>query len=106
MLCGVFDAVCVCVLFLTLCIFVLPVTPRVCAVVPVGPQYELSGGFIKNAMLSALLASVARTGTNPVISEEDIVFGCCNQVGAPVCVPVCVCWCGFCVRVSACLFPH
>eukprot|EP00656_Telonema_subtile_P056134 TRINITY_DN8907_c0_g1_i1.p1 TRINITY_DN8907_c0_g1~~TRINITY_DN8907_c0_g1_i1.p1 ORF type:complete len:564 (+),score=179.60 TRINITY_DN8907_c0_g1_i1:32-1723(+) len=43
-------------------------------------KYELSGGFIKNAMLSALMAAVARDHENPLISEEDITQGCRLQM--------------------------
>eukprot|EP00644_Phytophthora_capsici_P011017 jgi/Phyca11/533016/estExt2_fgenesh1_pg.C_PHYCAscaffold_90208 len=43
-------------------------------------KYELSGGFIKNAILSALLKAIARNGESPVISQADIVAGCALQM--------------------------
>ena len=43
-------------------------------------KYELTGGFIKNAVLSALLRSVSRSSENPVVLEEDIVHGCSLQM--------------------------
>ncbi|DAZ96137.1 TPA: hypothetical protein N0F65_008716 [Lagenidium giganteum] len=43
-------------------------------------KYELSGGFIKNAILSALLRAISRDTENPVISHEDIVAGCALQM--------------------------
>lgn len=43
-------------------------------------KYELSGGFIKNAILSALLKAIARDAQNPVVTEEDIVNGCTLQM--------------------------
>lgn len=43
-------------------------------------KYELTGGFIKNAVLSALLRAVSRSSERPVILEEDIVHGCSLQM--------------------------
>lgn len=43
-------------------------------------KYELTGGFIKNAVLSALLRSVSRSSENPVVLEEDIIHGCSLQM--------------------------
>ncbi|CAH0482292.1 unnamed protein product [Peronospora belbahrii] len=43
-------------------------------------KYELSGGFIKNAILSALLKAISRNGESPVISQADIVEGCALQM--------------------------
>lgn len=43
-------------------------------------KYELSGGFIKNAILSALLKAIARDAENPVIGHDDIVAGCALQM--------------------------
>ncbi|KAE9017958.1 hypothetical protein PR003_g13684 [Phytophthora rubi] len=43
-------------------------------------KYELSGGFIKNAILSALLKAISRNGESPVISQADIVAGCALQM--------------------------
>ncbi|OQR96549.1 hypothetical protein ACHHYP_15424 [Achlya hypogyna] len=43
-------------------------------------KYELSGGFIKNAILSALLKAIERHPTAPVISHADIVAGCALQM--------------------------
>lgn len=43
-------------------------------------KYELSGGFIKNAILSALLKAIARDASEPVICHADIVAGCALQM--------------------------
>jgi len=43
-------------------------------------QYELTGGFIKNAVIAALLDAVGRNPTSPVITQDDIVEGCKKQV--------------------------
>eukprot|EP01048_Picozoa_sp_COSAG05_P023214 COSAG05_NODE_4932_length_1322_cov_1.217498_1_plen_159_part_10 len=43
-------------------------------------QYELTGGFIKNAVMSALLTAVGRDATSPLITEEDITQGCRKQM--------------------------
>jgi SpoVK/Ycf46/Vps4 family AAA+-type ATPase len=47
----------------------------------IAEKYELSGGFIKNAVTSALLIAISRDGQDtPVIKEEDIVEGCSMQM--------------------------
>ena len=38
-------------------------------------RYELSGGFIKNAILSALSIAVSRDGENPVVCLKDLQQG-------------------------------
>ncbi|CAM6102058.1 unnamed protein product [Calypogeia fissa] len=43
-------------------------------------RYELTGGYIKNALVSALLTAISRDSLNPTISEEDIVNGCRLQM--------------------------
>lgn len=43
-------------------------------------KYELSGGFIKNAIMSALLKAISRNKEDPVITQEDIVTGCALQM--------------------------
>ena len=44
-------------------------------------RYELAGGYIKNAVLSALLLAIARDGPDdPKITQEDIVQGCAHQM--------------------------
>jgi SpoVK/Ycf46/Vps4 family AAA+-type ATPase len=43
-------------------------------------QYELTGGFIKNAVIAALLDAVGRNPESPVITQNDIVEGCKKQV--------------------------
>jgi len=57
--------------------------------VPCGPnidwesialKYELTGGFIKNAVISALLDGVGRNPNSPQITEQDILNGCKKQV--------------------------
>jgi SpoVK/Ycf46/Vps4 family AAA+-type ATPase len=43
-------------------------------------KYELTGGFIKNAVLSALLRAIARNAEYPVVSHEDLIEGCKLQM--------------------------
>ncbi|KAJ0393396.1 hypothetical protein P43SY_005410 [Pythium insidiosum] len=43
-------------------------------------KYELSGGFIKNAILSALLHALARDPARPVLTHADLVAGCALQM--------------------------
>jgi len=43
-------------------------------------KYELTGGFIKNAVISALLDGVGRDPKSPRITEVDILNGCKKQV--------------------------
>lgn len=43
-------------------------------------KYELTGGFIKNAVMSALLDAVGRDPHSPMVTEEDIILGCKKQV--------------------------
>ena len=43
-------------------------------------QYELTGGFIKNAVIAALLDAVGRNPVSPMITQNDIVEGCKKQV--------------------------
>ena len=38
-------------------------------------RFELTGGFIKNAILSALSISVSRDGDNPIVCQKDLVQG-------------------------------
>ncbi|KAL5457433.1 hypothetical protein EMCRGX_G034692 [Ephydatia muelleri] len=38
-------------------------------------RFELAGGFIKNAVLSALSIAVSRDGDNPVILQQDLLQG-------------------------------
>ena len=38
-------------------------------------RFELTGGFIKNAVLSALSIAVSREGDNPVVCQEDLLSG-------------------------------
>lgn len=43
-------------------------------------RYELTGGFIKNAVLSAILRALSRDKTNPLITQDDLVLGCQLQM--------------------------
>eukprot|EP00935_MAST-01C_sp_MAST-1C-sp1_P000007 g7.t1 len=43
-------------------------------------KYELTGGFIKNAWLSALSIAVARDGLKPVVTQEDLRSGAAHQL--------------------------
>ena len=38
-------------------------------------RFELTGGFIKNAVLSALSIAVSRDGDNPVVCQKDLLQG-------------------------------
>ena len=43
-------------------------------------KYELQGGFIKNAWLSALSIAVARDGLSPTVTMEDLHSGASHQL--------------------------
>ncbi len=43
-------------------------------------KYELTGGFIKNAVMSALMQACSRNIDCPVISADDLVQGCSMQM--------------------------
>eukprot|EP00462_Mataza_sp_D1_P005789 CAMPEP_0175123610 /NCGR_PEP_ID=MMETSP0087-20121206/2337_1 /TAXON_ID=136419 /ORGANISM="Unknown Unknown, Strain D1" /LENGTH=1012 /DNA_ID=CAMNT_0016405317 /DNA_START=173 /DNA_END=3211 /DNA_ORIENTATION=- len=43
-------------------------------------KYELSGGFIKNAVVSAMLLAVGRDENNPVLTQDDLASGCAFQM--------------------------
>ncbi len=43
-------------------------------------RYELTGGFIKNAVLSALLTALSRNPTSPVVCQADLIAGCKLQM--------------------------
>lgn len=43
-------------------------------------RYELTGGYIKNSLLSSLLLAISRDSKNPTIVEEDIISGCRLQM--------------------------
>jgi len=43
-------------------------------------RYELTGGYIKNSLLSSLLLAISRDSKNPTIIEEDIISGCRLQM--------------------------
>ncbi|KAL6053112.1 AAA domain-containing protein [Balamuthia mandrillaris] len=43
-------------------------------------KYELTGGFIKNAILIALSQAVTREGDDPVITQKDLEQGAINQL--------------------------
>ena len=38
-------------------------------------RFELTGGFIKNAVLSALSIAVSRDGDSPVVGQKDLLQG-------------------------------
>ena len=54
-------------------------------------RYELSGGFIKNAILSALSIAVSRDGENPVICHKDLQQGANLQLRGALRMKVHVC---------------
>jgi hypothetical protein len=43
-------------------------------------KYQLTGGFIKNAVLSATLIAMSRDRTHPVIKQEDLIEGSTMQM--------------------------
>ncbi|XP_057858143.2 uncharacterized protein LOC131067212 isoform X1 [Cryptomeria japonica] len=43
-------------------------------------RYELTGGYIKNALVSSLLMAISRDSNNPRITEDDIISGCRLQM--------------------------
>ena len=43
-------------------------------------RYELTGGFIKNAVMNALMMACARNVEEPLINQEDLVQGCSTQM--------------------------
>jgi SpoVK/Ycf46/Vps4 family AAA+-type ATPase len=44
-------------------------------------RYELAGGYIRNAVMSALLSAISRDGPEaPVVTQEDVVKGCAAQI--------------------------
>ena len=43
-------------------------------------RFELTGGFIKNAILSALSIAVSRDGESPVVSQKDLLQGASLQL--------------------------
>ena len=38
-------------------------------------RFELTGGFIKNSILSALSIAVSREGDNPTVCQDDLLKG-------------------------------
>ena len=54
-------------------------------------RYELTGGFIKNAILSALSIAVSRDGENPLITQADLVKGASLQLRGKLRMKVCAC---------------
>ena len=55
-----------------------PCTPRTSQALAM--SYELSGGLIKNAVLSGLSIAVARDGPDPVLTMEDLRAGARSQL--------------------------
>ncbi len=43
-------------------------------------KYDLTGGFIKNAVISALLSAMARSPTDPIVCQADLTLGCRLQM--------------------------
>ena len=75
-------------------------------------RYELTGGFIKNAILSALSIAVSRDGDNPMITQADLLKGASLQLRGRLRMKVsnlyvhpCVCVC-VCVCVLACVMMY
>lgn len=49
-------------------------------VASIAVKYELTGGFIKNAVIAALLSAISRDKDHPVINHHDLVQGCKLQM--------------------------
>lgn len=43
-------------------------------------KFQLTGGFIKNAVLSAMLSALSRDRKDPIISQKDLIEGCKMQM--------------------------
>lgn len=43
-------------------------------------KYELTGGFIKNAVISGLLFALHRNASAPVVLQDDLIAGCKLQM--------------------------
>ena len=52
-------------------------------------RYELTGGFIKNAILSALSIAVSRDGETPLITQDDLLKGASLQLRGRLRMKVC-----------------
>ena len=53
-------------------------------------RYELTGGFIKNAILSALSIAVSRDGETPLITQDDLLKGASLQLRGRLRMKVCM----------------
>ena len=53
-------------------------------------RYELTGGFIKNAILSALSIAVSRDGETPLITQDDLLKGASLQLRGKLRMKVCI----------------
>ena len=62
-------------------------------------RYELTGGFIKNAILSALSIAVSRDGDNPLITQSDLLKGASLQLRGRLRMKVC----DMCLSVVSCV---
>ena len=54
-----------------------------CATLPqndLALRFELTGGFIKNSILSALSIAVSRDGDDPVVGQKDLLLGANMQL--------------------------
>lgn len=61
-------------------------------------RFELSGGFIKNAVLSALSLAVSRDGDHPTVKQDDLLQGATLQLRGHLRMKACHCLnMGFCV---------
>ena len=57
----------------------IPLAPNV-QIEAIALKYELTGGFIRNAVLAALLRAVGRDPTSPVVTQADLHEGCRQQM--------------------------
>ena len=57
----------------------IPLAPNV-QIEAIALKYELTGGFIRNAVLAALLRAVGRDPTSPMVTQADLHEGCRQQM--------------------------
>ena len=66
-------------------------------------RYALTGGFIKNAVLSALSIAVSRDGDNPKITQTDLLKGASLQLRGRLRMKVDVLYLKSIIEISFCV---
>lgn len=46
----------------------------------IAAKFEMTGGYIRNAVLAALLAAISREPRHPAITQDDLITGCREQM--------------------------